>query len=151
MRQAEHSAALQAELPWSERSRDDAHPASQKTGPRVVAKNTYQAPLEARPLAANTMSEEKRLAGQSNANDGNDEAADADRRANDAGECDDAAMPVDDDEDATMKNDDASSDDAEMHADGDEEELITDDAMQTDGDEIIDEVHDDANGRCADS
>ena len=60
-------------------------------------------------------------------------------------------MLVDNDEDATMNDDDANSDDTEMQADGGDDEIITDDAMQVDGDEIIDEVHDDADGRCADS
>ena len=95
--------------------------------------------------------EQKRLGEGLNANDENNEAADADRGAGDAGECDNAAMLVDNDEDATMKDDDANSDDAEMQADGDDDEIITDDAMQVDGDEIIDEVHDDTDGRCADS
>ena len=164
MKRTALSSALLAELPCSEKPRNDAHPASQKTGPLVVAsKNTDQASQKARPLAANTLAptmytvqtsghcEEKRLVGESKASDENDEDADADRSAGDAGECDNAAMLVDNDEDATMKDDDANSDDAEMQADGDDDEIITDDAMQVDGDEIIDEVHDDTDGRCADS
>ena len=145
MREVVHSAALQAEPPCSERSRDGAHPASQKTGPPVVARTTDRAPLEARPLAGITSGPKKCTARTS------EKSEEKRLRTDDAGECDDAAMPVDDDEDATMKDDDASSDDAEMHADGDDEEIITDDAMQTDGDEIIDEVHDDADVRCTDS
>ena len=58
-------------------------------------------------------------------------------------------MLVDNDEDATMMHDDANSDGAEMQADDDE--IITDDTMQMNGDAIIDEMDDDADGTCADS